>query len=85
MSEIKLANQTLIIQVVQYIIRCSPNTFQIVFILNFLYSLLPVLTPWLYTPSAPLGQRFTTGLASTTIGRLYHSSASLLPDGSVIM
>jgi hypothetical protein len=45
----------------------------------------PVLTPWLYTPSAPLGQRFTTGFASTTIGRLYHSSASLLPDGSVIV
>jgi hypothetical protein len=45
----------------------------------------PVLTPWLYTPSAPEGQRFTTGFASTTIGRLYHSTASLLPDGSVIV
>jgi len=45
----------------------------------------PVLTPWLYTPSAPKGQRFTTGFATTTIGRLYHSSASLLPDGSIIV
>jgi hypothetical protein len=45
----------------------------------------PVLTPWLYTPSAAKGQRFTTGFASTTIGRLYHSTASLLPDGSVIV
>jgi len=45
----------------------------------------PVLTPWLYTPSAPAGQRFTTGFATTTIGRLYHSTASLLPDGSVIV
>jgi len=45
----------------------------------------PVLTPWLYRPSAPAGSRFTTGLAETTIPRLYHSSASLLPDGSVIV
>jgi len=45
----------------------------------------PVLTPWLYTPSAPAGQRFTTGFASTTIARMYHSSASLLPDASVII
>jgi len=45
----------------------------------------PVLTPWLYTPSAPKGQRFTTGFATTSIGRLYHSTASLLPDGSVIV
>jgi len=45
----------------------------------------PVLTPWLYTPSAPKGKRFTTGFATTSIGRLYHSTASLLPDGSVIV
>jgi len=45
----------------------------------------PVLTPWLYTPTAPRGQRFTTNLAATDIGRLYHSTASLLPDGSVIV
>ncbi|KIM76040.1 glyoxal oxidase [Piloderma croceum F 1598] len=45
----------------------------------------PVLTPWLYTPSAAEGQRFTTGFANTTIGRLYHSTASLLPDGSVLV
>jgi len=45
----------------------------------------PVLTPWLYTPSAPPGARFTTGFATTKIARLYHSSASLLPDGSVLV
>jgi len=45
----------------------------------------PVLTPWLYTPSAPAGQRFTTGFATTTIARMYHSTASLLPDGSIIV
>jgi len=45
----------------------------------------PVLTPWLYKPSAPAGMRFTTGFAKTKIPRMYHSSASLLPDGSVIV
>ena len=44
-----------------------------------------VLTPWLYKPHAPAGSRFTTGLAKTKIPRMYHSSASLLPDGSVIV
>jgi len=45
----------------------------------------PVLTPWLYKPHAPAGSRFTTGFATTNIPRMYHSSASLLPDGSVIV
>jgi len=45
----------------------------------------PVLTPWLYTPSAAAGKRFTTGFAESTIPRMYHSSASLLPDGSVVV
>ncbi|GAA99111.1 hypothetical protein E5Q_05800 [Mixia osmundae IAM 14324] len=45
----------------------------------------PVLTPWLYTPSAPAGSRFTTGFASSTIARMYHSTASLLPDGRIII
>jgi len=45
----------------------------------------PVLTPWLYSHAAPYGQRFTTGLAESEIPRMYHSSASLLPDGSVLV
>lgn len=45
----------------------------------------PVLTPWLYTPSAPKGQRFKTGLATTTIARMYHSTATLMPDASVLI
>jgi len=45
----------------------------------------PVLTPWLYKPHAPAGSRFTTGFATSKIARLYHSSASVLPDGSVIV
>lgn len=45
----------------------------------------PVLTPWLYKPSAPAGSRFTTGFATSKFPRMYHSSASLLPDGSVMV
>jgi len=45
----------------------------------------PVLTPWLYTPSAPKGKRFTIGFASTTIARMYHSTATLMPDASVLV
>jgi len=43
------------------------------------------LTPWLYTPSAAEGNRFTDGFAESEIPRMYHSSASLLPDGSVVV
>jgi hypothetical protein len=44
----------------------------------------PNLTPVLYDPSLPVGQRMRE-LSSTTIARLYHSESSLLPDGSVIV
>ncbi|XP_057836457.1 aldehyde oxidase GLOX-like [Cryptomeria japonica] len=44
----------------------------------------PVLTPHLYRPSAPTGQRFFT-LAATGIPRMYHSSASMLADGRVFV
>ena len=44
-----------------------------------------VLTPWLYTPSAAKGMRFTTGFANTTIARMYHSSATLMPDANILM
>lgn len=47
----------------------------------------PALTPLLYDPSLPLGQRFVsaTPLPSSDIPRLYHSVATLTPDGSVMI
>jgi len=45
----------------------------------------PVLRPTLYSPTAPAGKRFTISLASSKSERLYHSSASLIPDGRVIV
>ncbi|KDN52350.1 copper radical oxidase [Tilletiaria anomala UBC 951] len=46
----------------------------------------PVYTPVLYDPSQPSGKRFTNkGFGSTNIARLYHSTAILLPDGSVLI
>ncbi|MCO5605935.1 hypothetical protein L7F22_060121 [Adiantum nelumboides] len=47
-------------------------------------AVIPSLSPYLYTPSAPDGSRFQV-LASTPIPRLYHSSAVLLPDGRVLV
>jgi len=46
----------------------------------------PVGQPAIYNPNAPLGSRWSTvGLSSSKIPRLYHSSAVLLPDGSVMV
>ena len=46
----------------------------------------PVLTPALYDPEAPPGQRWSReGFQASKIPRLYHSSAMLLPDGSVFI
>jgi len=46
----------------------------------------PVLTPLLYNPEAPAGQQWSSnGLSASTIPRMYHSSATLLPDGSVLI
>ncbi|KAF8268119.1 glyoxal oxidase [Lactarius quietus] len=46
----------------------------------------PVGQPAVYNPNAPLGSRWsTTGLSTSTVPRLYHSSAVLLPDGSVMI
>ena len=44
----------------------------------------PNLVPVLYDPSRPLNQRFTV-LGGTNIARMYHSEATLLPDGSVLI
>jgi len=46
----------------------------------------PVLTPVIYDPDAPAGQRFSSdGLQASEVPRMYHSSATLLPDGSVFI
>lgn len=44
----------------------------------------PVYTPLIYNASAPAGKRFTSQPA-TSIPRLYHSVASLLPSGEVLV
>jgi len=44
----------------------------------------PNYAPVLYNPALPFGSRMTE-LATTNIARLYHSEASLLLDGSVIV
>lgn len=46
----------------------------------------PVLTPVLYDPTAPTGQRFSAvGMPSSDIPRLYHSVATLTPSGKVMI
>ncbi|KAH7920713.1 glyoxal oxidase [Leucogyrophana mollusca] len=46
----------------------------------------PILAPVIYDPSAPSGKRWSRdGLTPSIIARMYHSSATLLPDGSVFV
>ncbi|KAI0311414.1 glyoxal oxidase [Amylostereum chailletii] len=46
----------------------------------------PLLHPMIYNSTAPLGSQWSReGLSSSTIPRLYHSTATLLPDGSVLV
>lgn len=46
----------------------------------------PQLTPLMYDPKAPVTTRWSfSGLSSSTIPRMYHSAATLLPDGSVLV
>ncbi|KDQ55481.1 glyoxal oxidase [Jaapia argillacea MUCL 33604] len=46
----------------------------------------PVMTPAWYDPTAPAGKRWSNaGMSASTIPRLYHSSAILLPDASVFV
>ncbi|KAL1721095.1 glyoxal oxidase N-terminus-domain-containing protein [Schizophyllum commune] len=46
----------------------------------------PVLTPVLYDPAAPAGQRFSTsGMPTSDIPRMYHSVATLTPKGDVMI
>jgi hypothetical protein len=44
----------------------------------------PNLSALLYDPSQPVGSRISI-LGSTTIARMYHSEATLLPDGRVLI
>ena len=44
----------------------------------------PNLNAVLYDPSQPVGQRMSI-LNSTTIARMYHSEATLLPDGRILV
>ena len=42
----------------------------------------PVLTPAIYDPTAPSGKKWNRdGLSASTIPRMYHSTAVILPDG----
>ncbi|KAG8693540.1 hypothetical protein FRC09_010439, partial [Ceratobasidium sp. 395] len=45
----------------------------------------PVLTPAIYDPNAAPGQRWNRFGQPSSIPRLYHSTALLLPDGSVLV
>ncbi|KAF5373689.1 hypothetical protein D9758_000766 [Tetrapyrgos nigripes] len=46
----------------------------------------PVLTPVLYDPTAPAGQRFSSeGMPTSDIPRMYHSSATLTPGGDIMI
>lgn len=46
----------------------------------------PVGTPAIYDPDAPLGSRWSNaGMETSNIARLYHSSALLLPDTSILI
>ncbi|KAG8791039.1 hypothetical protein FRC12_010290 [Ceratobasidium sp. 428] len=46
----------------------------------------PAFTPVLYDPDAPAGSRFSSeGMPTSNIPRMYHSVATLLPDGRVMI
>lgn len=47
----------------------------------------PAYTPVVYRPSAPAGLRFLTDIPmpNSNIARLYHSVATLLPSGDVLI
>jgi hypothetical protein len=46
----------------------------------------PVFTPELYTPTASLGARISnSGMPTTNIARMYHSSITLTPQGNFLI
>lgn len=44
----------------------------------------PILTPFLYSPNKPNGNRFKV-LAATTIARMYHSTSAVLAEGKILV
>ncbi|KAG8718917.1 hypothetical protein FRC09_011908 [Ceratobasidium sp. 395] len=50
------------------------------------YAQYPLQTPLMYDPDAPKGKRWSqAGMPTSQVPRLYHSTATLLPDGSVFV
>ena len=50
------------------------------------YADVPIMRPAMYDPNAPAGSRWSQdGLSPSTVMRMYHSSVTLLPDGSVFV
>ncbi|KAJ6542841.1 glyoxal oxidase N-terminus-domain-containing protein [Mycena capillaripes] len=46
----------------------------------------PAFTPVIYDPAEPVGRRFSSaGLVASTIPRMYHSTATLTPNGTVML
>ena len=45
----------------------------------------PVRAPVLYEPAAPEGSRFVQGLPESAIPRMYHSTATLTPNGDIMI
>ncbi|KAJ7701836.1 glyoxal oxidase N-terminus-domain-containing protein [Mycena rosella] len=46
----------------------------------------PTFTPLLYDPDAPVGSRFSrAGLPTSNIARMYHSVATMLPSGAIMI
>ncbi|CUA70806.1 hypothetical protein RSOLAG22IIIB_09144 [Rhizoctonia solani] len=46
----------------------------------------PIYKPIIYNPDAPAGSRWSRdGLGDSTVARMYHSGATILPDGSVFV
>ncbi|GAA5881330.1 hypothetical protein JCM8547_006048 [Rhodosporidiobolus lusitaniae] len=49
------------------------------------YARNPIYRPIVYNASAPAGSKWDTNYGNSSVARLYHSSATLLPDGSVFV
>jgi hypothetical protein len=45
----------------------------------------PAFSPVLYDPNAAAGSRFSATGISSTIARIYHSTASLTPNGTILV
>ncbi|KAF8891269.1 copper radical oxidase [Infundibulicybe gibba] len=45
----------------------------------------PVFAPVLYNPAAPLGKRFSGGIQASKVPRMYHSVATLTPNGDIMV